>query len=204
MVGYPVPAAQAEVELRFKNSRFIGTAGMVETVEEARAFIGGVRQRFADASHHVYAFAVGYGGTVTHGMSDAGEPSGTAGRPALAVVKGADLGDVVVVISRYFGGTKLGTGGLVKAYTETTQAVLSEMPRQEKIHAVRFRVEMGYQAYAPCKKIIEEQGATVEEEEFSEAVELKGSIPDERLEELRKALQEATSGKVVAELIDSV
>ena len=203
MAGYPVPAAQAEVELRFKNSRFIGTAGMAETVEEARAFIGEVRRRFADASHHVYAFAVGYGGTVTHGMSDNGEPSGTAGRPALAVVRGADLGDVVVVISRYFGGTKLGTGGLVKAYTETAQAVLAATVRQEKIHAVRFRVKMGYPAYAPCKKIIEEQGATVEEEEFGGAVELKGSIPDERLEELRKALQEATSGKVIAELIDS-
>jgi len=202
MSGYPVPAGQAEVELRFKNSRFIGTVGMAETVEEAREFIEGMRKRFPDASHHVYAFAVGYGASVVHGMSDDGEPSGTAGRPVLAVVRGGDLGDVVVVITRYFGGTKLGTGGLVRAYTETAQAVLAEVERKEKIRAVRFTVRLGYGLYAPCKAIIEAHGATIEAEDFGVEVELRGHISDERLEELQQALQEATSGRVKAAVVD--
>ena len=197
MAGYPVPAAETEVELRFKNSRFVGTAGRVETVEEAKGFIDAVRRKYPDASHHVYAFAVGHGATVTHGMSDAGEPSGTAGRPALAVVRGADLGDVVVVVTRYFGGTKLGTGGLVKAYTETAQAVLAEAPREEKVHLMRFRVVLGYELFSPCKKIIEDQGAAIEEELFGEKVEVRGSIPEELFAELSDVLREATSGRVV-------
>ena len=202
MSGYPVPAAPAEVELRFKNSRFIGTVGTASTVEAARAFIEEVRRRFPDASHHVYAFAVGYGASVTHGMSDDGEPSGTAGRPALAVVRGADLGDVVVVITRYFGGTKLGTGVLVRAYTGTAQAALAEVPRGEKIRAVTFIVELGYDQYAPCRAIIEAHGAAIEAEEFGGSVELRARISDEYLEKLQQALQEATSGRVTAEVVE--
>ena len=78
--SYAVPLRPAETMLRFKNSRFVGIAGPASTVEEAKAFLNEVRGRFADASHHVYAYAVGFGATVTHGMSDDGEPSGTAGR----------------------------------------------------------------------------------------------------------------------------
>ncbi len=121
---YPIPAKTVRVETRVVNSRFIATIGQAQTVEEARAFIDALRQEFADATHNVYAFRVGYGASVTEGMSDDGEPSGTAGRPALAVLRGADLGDVVLVITRYFGGTKLGTGGLVRAYTHSAQEAL--------------------------------------------------------------------------------
>ncbi len=115
---YPIPAETARVEIRVVNSRFIATIGEARSAEEARAFIDGVRGEFHDATHNVYAFRAGYGASVTEGMSDDGEPPGTAGRPALAVLRGADLGDVVLVVTRYFGGTKLGTGGLVRAYTE--------------------------------------------------------------------------------------
>ena len=116
--GYPVPTGEAVIEIEVKRSRFIGYAAPAATVEAARGFIESVRQRHPDASHHVYAFEVGHGASVTHGMSDDGEPSGTAGRPALVVVENHELGDVVAVVVRYFGGTKLGTGGLVRAYTQ--------------------------------------------------------------------------------------
>src|SRR5690606_40057186 len=99
---YPIPAQTTRVELRIVNSRFIATAGEARTVEEAKAFIDAIREEFHDATHNVYAYRVGYGATVTEGMSDDGEPAGTAGRPALTVLRGADLGDVVVVVTRYF------------------------------------------------------------------------------------------------------
>ncbi|RRR68314.1 MAG: YigZ family protein, partial [Candidatus Viridilinea halotolerans] len=116
---YPIPAATTRITLQVLNSRFIGTAGYTPSVVAAREFIAAVRGAMPDATHHCYAYLVGYGASVTAGMSDDGEPSGTAGRPMLAVLRGADLGDVTVVATRYFGGTLLGTGGLVRAYGDT-------------------------------------------------------------------------------------
>lgn len=136
---YPIPAGEVRIELHVKNSRFIGRAGYTPNVAEAKAFIEKVKAEEPGCTHAVYAFAIGHGAAVTHGMSDAGEPSGTAGRPALAVVKGSGLGDVTVVIVRYFGGTKLGTGGLVKAYTETAQAVLAALPVTERSNDAQSR-----------------------------------------------------------------
>ena len=197
--SYPIPVAEAAVELRFKNSRFIGAAAAAATVEEARAFIGRRRRDYPDAGHHVYAFAVGYGDSVVHGRSDDGEPAGTAGRPLLAVVQGAELGDVVVVITRYFGGTKLGTGGLVKAYTETAQAVLAQVPRQLKVDMVAARLVLPYGVYKSCRMLIEAVGGEIGEENFSGAVDLRFRVSVERLEELRQAVREATAGRVSLE-----
>ena len=202
MPSYPVPAADAEVELRFKNSRFIGTAAPANTVDEAKAYINAMHQRFPDASHHCYAFAVGYGATIVHGMSDDGEPSGTAGRPMLAVVKGAGLGDVVVVATRYFGGTKLGTGGLVKAYTETAQAALAAVERVEKVETIGVLVELGYEAYEVCKRHIEALGARIETEDFGANVQLMVRLDEERFDELCTTLKDATSGRVQIERVD--
>lgn len=195
VTGYPVPAAEAQVELRVSNSRFIGTVGPAATVEEARAFIARQRRRLPDASHHVYAFAVGFGSSVTCGMSDDGEPSGTAGRPCLTVVQGAGLGDVVVVVTRYFGGAKLGTGGLVRAYTAAAQAALAAVPRQEKLNACAVELRLPYAAYAQCRAAIQACGGQVEEEVFGEAVDLRVRLPAERVEELRRAVQEITAGR---------
>lgn len=198
--GYPVPAGEAQVELRFKNSRFIGRAGPAPTVEEARRFVARLRAQFPEASHHAYAFAVGYGATVVHGMSDDGEPPGTAGRPMLAVVQGAGLGDVAVVVTRYFGGTKLGTGGLVKAYSAAAQAALEQVPRQEKVERVAARLELPYEFYARCRAAIEGCGGQVEAEDFGARVELRLRLRQDRLEELRRAVQELTAGQVAVEL----
>src|SRR5438552_3674735 len=114
-----IPAGAARTEIRASNSRFIATAG--------------VRAAMPDASHHVYAYIVGHGATTTLSMTDDGEPPGTAGRPVMAVLKGSGLGDVALVITRYFGGTLLGTGGLVRAYGDAAKAVLAILPRAEKI-----------------------------------------------------------------------
>src|SRR5512139_713532 len=130
---YLVPLHEIRRDLIVVNSRFIATLAPVPSIEAARVFLVRIRQEFADASHNVPAYIIGGGNTVTEYFSDDGEPSGTAGRPALAVLRGSGLGDVAVVITRYFGGTLLGTGGLVKAYTESTQMVVSAVERGRRI-----------------------------------------------------------------------
>ncbi|MGB1892540.1 MAG: YigZ family protein [Candidatus Latescibacterota bacterium] len=201
MPGYPIAVGEVEVEVWAKNSRFIGCAAPAESVEDAKAFIAAMRERYPDASHHCYAFAAGYGATVTHGMSDDGEPSGTAGRPMLAVVQGAGIGDVVVVATRYFGGTKLGTGGLVKAYTETAQAALEAVPVEMKVETELLSINLSYDSYAPCKKRIEALGALIEHEAFEASVLLQVRAEIEIVESVRRALADMTAGRALVETI---
>ena len=113
-----IPASEHHTEIVVVNSRFITTIAPVFSVEEARDFIAKIRALNPNATHNVPAFIVGHGVSVIEHCSDDGEPQGTAGRPALAVLKGSGLGDAAVVVTRYFGGTKLGSGGLVRAYTD--------------------------------------------------------------------------------------
>lgn len=193
---YPIPAAESRVELQVKNSRFIGRAGYTPSLETAKAFIEQVKSEYPGHTHAVYAFAIGYGASVTHGLSDAGEPSGTAGRPALAVVKGSGLGDVTVVIIRYFGGTKLGTGGLVKAYTETAQLALAELSLTEKIERQTVQLSLPYSHYDQIKRLIEAHHGQVEAEEFAVEVTLRLNFTIDDLPAFEAALAQATSGQV--------
>jgi uncharacterized YigZ family protein len=196
---YFIPQGQARTELLVKNSRFIGRAAYTPTVEAAKAFIDQVKAEEPTYTHAVYAFAVGYGAAVTHGMSDAGEPSGTAGRPALAVVKGSGLGDVTVVIVRYFGGTKLGTGGLVKAYTEAAQAVLSVLPVTEKVERQTVQLTIPYNLYEIVRRLIETHHGQVATEEFAVEVTLHLTFIVDDLPPFRSALAKLTGGQIVAE-----
>jgi uncharacterized YigZ family protein len=193
---YPIPAGESRVELMVKNSRFIGRAAYTPGVEQAKAFIERVKTEQPNASHAVYAFAVGHGTSVIHGMSDAGEPSGTAGRPALAVVKGSGLGDVTVVIIRYFGGTKLGTGGLVKAYTETAQLTLAELPITEKVERRSVQLTVSYSFYEPCKRLIEQYQGQIEKEDFAAEVTFRLIFSLDDLPHFKAAIAEATGGQV--------
>ena len=195
---YPIPNGESRIELQVKNSRFIGRAGYTPSVDEAKAFIEKIKAEEANYSHAVYAFAVGHGATVTHGMSDAGEPSGTAGRPALAVVKGSGLGDVTVVIIRYFGGTKLGTGGLVKAYTEATQLALAELPVSEKIAWQSVEVTIPYNFYEQCQRLIEAHHGRIEAEGFTAEITLRLTFTVDDLPTFEAMLAEATRGQVRA------
>jgi uncharacterized YigZ family protein len=198
---YPIPAGESTVELRYKNSRFIGRAACTPTVDAAKGFIEQVKTEHPHCSHAVYAFAVGFGATVTHGMSDAGEPSGTAGRPALAVVKGSNLGDVTVVIVRYFGGTKLGTGGLVKAYTETAQAALAALPTTEKVERATVRVVVPYNLYEQTTRLAEAHNGLVDDETFATEVTLLLTFVVDDLPGFRVGLAELTNGQIAPVLV---
>ncbi len=194
---YLIPAAESRVELLVKNSRFIGWAGPSSTLKAAKEFIEQIKTKEPKHSHAVYAFAIGHGAAVTHGMSDAGEPSGTAGRPTLAVVKGSNLGDVTVVIIRYFGGTKLGTGGLVKAYTQTAQLTLAELPLTEKVERKSVKISLTYAQYDTLKRLIETHNGQVDEETFTTDVTLQLTFIVDDLAPFESALAEATRGQTV-------
>ncbi len=193
---YPIPAGESRVELQVKNSRFIGRATYTPSVETAKAFIKQVKKEEPNNTHAVYAFAVGHGASVTHGMSDAGEPSGTAGRPALAVVKGSGLGDVTAVIIRYFGGTKLGTGGLVKAYTETAQLALAELSTTEKVEYKSVQITVPYAQYEQIKRLVEAHQGQIDNEVFGADVTLYLTFIVDDLPDFESALADATRGQV--------
>ena len=121
MKNYAIPLYEIRRERVVVDSRFVATLAPVLSIEEARTFIVRVKKEFADASHNVPAYIIGGGNTVTEFFSDDGEPAGTAGTPVLTVLRGSGFGDVAVVVTRYFGGALLGTGGLVKAYTDLSK-----------------------------------------------------------------------------------
>lgn len=193
---YQVPASTVRETLVVAKSRFIGTAGRADCVEDARAFIEAVRSEMPDASHHVYAFRVGYGSSVIEGMSDDGEPSGTAGPPVLALVRGANIGDIVLVVTRYFGGTKLGTGGLVRAYSETARATLSRLQTVPKVSKCLLSFDLPYSLYERVVRLASAHDASIIEEQFAEQVSLTIEVREADIEVLVAAIVELSSGNV--------
>lgn len=198
---YPIPASPARTELRVVNSRFIGSATHTPTVETAREFIAQVRTDLPGATHHAYAYLIGYGASVIAGMSDAGEPSGTAGRPMLAILRGSGLGDVTVVVTRYFGGTLLGTGGLVHAYSDTTKAVLAILPRTEHIEHRTLLIAIPYNAYTPARQLLAAHHATISAETFATDVTLTVSLPATAVAACTAHLATLTSGQAEVQAI---
>ncbi|MGE3180132.1 MAG: YigZ family protein [Phycisphaerae bacterium] len=194
MARYLVPKSRTRVETRAGNSRFITTIARADTAAAAREFLRGVREEMPDAAHHVYAYIVGFGGSVTEGMSDDGEPAGTSGPPTMAVLRGAKIGDIALVTTRYFGGTKLGTGGLVSAYTAAAQAGLAALETEERVERVRLAVEVPYAIYELVKRALADFESRAIEEDFGAQVRLQFEMPVERVEELRKIIGDLSNG----------
>jgi uncharacterized YigZ family protein len=191
-----IPAGSARAEIRASNSRFIATVAPTATVEAARGVIAGIRAEMPDATHHVYAYIIGHGATTTHGMSDDGEPPGTAGWPALAVLRGSGLGDITLVITRYFGGTLLGTGGLVRAYGDAAKAVLAVVPREEKIERRTIELTLPYTAYEPARRLVAAHAGSVVAEEFAADVTLRVLLPLAHVVAFTREIEAITAGQV--------
>lgn len=203
MGSYPVPAEEIRREMIVVNSRFIATLTPAFSLEEAKEFINRIRSEFSDASHNVSIYLIGHGNSVIAHSTDDGEPSGTAGRPALAVLQGSNLGDVAVVITRYFGGTKLGTGGLVRAYGDSVRMVVEAVPRAEKVltHTVMF--DIPYRLLERIRIITARHKGTILGEDFAGEVTLTIRLAIENLSQFQEALKEATNGSIQAEIIET-
>jgi uncharacterized YigZ family protein len=203
MPPYPVPAHEIRRELTISNSRFISTLCPAFSVDEAKAFIIRIKAEFPDASHNVPLYLIGHGDSEIAHCSDAGEPSGTAGRPALAVLRGSGLGDVAVVVTRYFGGTRLGTGGLVRAYSEAVRLVVEAVPRAEKVLAHTIMLVFPYTYLERVRLLVASYSGTVLDEGFAADVTLTARLMVEKLPAFQASLSNLTKGKVQAVVIES-
>jgi len=196
--GYLIPTQTHRVTTAVSNSRFLTTIGHVNTVDEAKAFLAAVRAEMPDANHHVYAYRVGFGNSVIEGMSDDGEPSGTSGPPVLAVLRGSGIGDVIVVVTRYFGGTLLGTGGLVRAYGDAAREGLATLPTERKIEKQILGIELPYHYFEQVKRLIARHGGMLDEEDFAGDVTILASFPVDCVAGFSADLTELTAGSVQA------
>jgi len=193
---YPVPARTHRTEEEVRHSRFVTTIGRAATPEEASQFVSRVSEEFADATHNCWAYVAGPPGSTDRiGMSDAGEPHGTAGRPMLNALLHAGIGEVVAVVTRYFGGTKLGTGGLVRAYTGCVQHALATLPLDERVDLVRLTIAVDFGRVAAVQQLF----AAFEVQVVSHAYETDARydlrLPSARLDGFRAAVLEATRGR---------
>jgi uncharacterized YigZ family protein len=201
MKRYPIPAQEARTEIKVKNSRFIATAAPVFSVDEAKEFIARIKSEFSDASHNVPAYSVGYGSSVIAHCSDDGEPSGTAGRPILAVLQGSGLGDLAIVVTRYFGGTKLGTGGLVRAYSDAAKAVLEILPRAEKVPTHTVMLVIPYNYLERIRLLVAEDNGRILDEAFAADITVTIQFTVETFPEFQQALEEMSHGRLEAEIV---
>ena len=166
---------ESKAEIVIKNSRFISEVFPVETQAQAREKLHEVKQKYFDATHVVHAFSVGLK-SETFGMSDDGEPSGTAGRPVLDVLKGSGITNILLTVTRYFGGTLLGTGGLVHAYSESAKEVLSICKAEPYVEKSSFSFSCGYDLYQTVKHLLEGFNISNLTENFGTDISVKGEI----------------------------
>ena len=182
-------------EIVEKKSRFIAHVQAVDSVEEAQEFIEAVKKKYWDARHNCSAFSVGEMNPLTR-CSDDGEPGGTAGKPILEVIQGSGIRNIVIVVTRYFGGTLLGTGGLVRAYTEAAKAGIENAVIIEKIPATRMKLFTEYTDLGKIQYILAQNQVTVENTEYTDKVEIRALFPEKEKKALCRALTEGTGGRV--------
>lgn len=181
-------------EIIEKKSRFIATVEPVHSEEEALAFIAGMKKKYWNASHNCWAFVVGSRQELQR-CSDDGEPQGTAGRPMLDVLLGEDIHDAAVVVTRYFGGTLLGTGGLVRAYSKAVREGLAHCAVAKKVTGSRLTVETDYNGIGKLQYLLGQRGIRTVDCTYSDVVKTVVLVREEQAAELLEAVTEATNGK---------
>lgn len=187
-----------EAEIVEKKSRFIATVRPVHEEEEALAFIESMRKKYWDARHNCYAYVIGERCELQR-CSDDGEPGGTAGKPMLDVLLGEKLHDTIVVVTRYFGGTLLGTGGLVRAYQGATKAGIEASTVITKQLGSHFRIEADYTALGKIQYILAQRSISVMDTIYTEKVQIHALFPVTEEKSLTAEIVEGTNGQVIIE-----
>ena len=192
--AYRIVYEGGEGEIIEKKSRFIATVRPIETEEEAIEFIAKMKKKYWDARHNCYAYVAGKNQELQR-CSDDGEPNGTAGRPMLDVLLREEIHDAVVVVTRYFGGTLLGTGGLVRAYQKATQEGLANSVVIEQQQGELLKVQASYQEVGKLQYVLGQNGIPIIDSVYAQDVELHGVVSKEQTAKIEKELLEATNGK---------
>lgn len=190
-----------EDEIIINKSRFIGYAMPIESEEEALDFIERIKTKHRDATHNVYAYVCGENSNIQR-FSDDGEPSGTAGIPTLEVIKKEDLRNVVVVVTRYFGGTKLGAGGLIRAYTKGAKIGLESGIIVEQILHIKLKIRIDYTLYGAVENYLMTEGYIVDEVIYDDAVNIYVYIKFSQEDVFKRAITDMTSGNAIIEYED--
>lgn len=192
---YPIPARVHRVEETIQRSRFITTLAHAPDADAAHAFVQRIREEFPDATHHCWAFVAGPPGSTTHvGMSDDGEPHGTAGRPMLTALLHGGVGEAVAVCARYYGGVKLGTGGLGRAYAGGVKSALESLPTEERVDRIVLDVCVGYAEVDALQRVVQEMDVVVEDETYGADVRYVCGVPAPRADAFRRAVADLTRG----------
>lgn len=198
MQTYKTVKQYGEGEIVEKKSRFLGKIKPVETEEEALAYIESIKKQYWDARHNCFAYVIGTKGETVR-CSDDGEPSGTAGKPMLEVLQNNELCNVVAVVTRYFGGVLLGTGGLVRAYTQATQEALKEAGVCTMTPMSVMTVRTDYNAIGKIKYVLSQEEIPILNEEYTADVVVTAAVPFAEKERMIKKLTEVTNGRAVIE-----
>ena len=206
-VSYNIPDLRPgevfRVEQTIKRSRFIASVGHTPGVEEAKAFIEQIKAEFEDARHNCWAYCAGAAGSTDRiGASDDGEPHGTAGRPMLTAVTHSGIGEVTVVVTRYFGGILLGTGGLVKAYQSSVKMALEGVPTRVRTKTKRIKFSVEHRFVNQVLRKIEAVNGRILEKKFDMGADFDVEIPEDLAETFAKELEELTRGALLIEFVE--
>jgi len=194
---YKIPAKLNRTEETIKRSRFIASVTHAATEKDAKVFISNIKNEFSDAAHHCWAYVAGPpGDTARVGMSDDGEPHGTAGRPILTVILHSEIGEIVAVVTRYFGGTKLGKGGLVRAYSGSVKNALAGLTVKDKRDVLSLSVNLDYSNIAVAKQVISSFHSEIIEEKYGADVSFKIKIAKDDENRFVRTITDLTGGKV--------
>ena len=204
MTRFDVPDASPErphcTELVIRRSRFLAQCAHTPGPQAARAFVEHIRRRHADATHNCWAYAAGApGGTAQIGSSDDGEPHGTAGRPMLQIVLHSDVGEICVVVSRWFGGVKLGTGGLVRAYQDSVRENLATLPLRRRVQETRLRLVLAYAHLDGLRRLLPAYEARIDTEDYQAEAHLLLRLPEEHAAAFTAALAGLSNGAALCE-----
>jgi len=195
--SYLVPAKTVNCKQEIKRSKFFTTVGRASDTETARKFIKEISSKYPDASHNCYAFIAGNPNSSPEvGMGDDGEVSGTAGKPMLNVLQHKEIGEIVAVVSRYFGGVKLGPGGLVRAYTSSIQQALNELELTEYVEFRKAVIEMDFQYENSVRQALRKAGIETGDAKYSDSVKFHVEIPVDLYDKLIEDIGNQTRGKV--------
>ncbi|MCP4704842.1 MAG: YigZ family protein [candidate division Zixibacteria bacterium] len=194
--SYLTIKGNAETEIKIKASKFIGRVFSCESENEAITVLENIRKKYYDATHHCFAYRVGLGKDIIFRYSDDGEPNGTAGKPIYDRLEGPDLTNLILIVTRYYGGTKLGTGGLTHAYSDTAKAVLDKAGSLEKYITDNISMVLQFSDYSNVERTIHQIGAKIIESDFSDIVKLTVKTRLSLIEKLKSNLIDLTSGRI--------